>query len=123
MYNLYVHTELDRSLTDNNGIFTPSGTFTVNYNTDPLLFEPGSKIALLNMLIWNNVNNISHKRKNNFIYISVRTDGNKSQLPTKSAIESPVGSGWYKAQATNTKNYNDYEDVWMRTDYEHNNKL
>ena len=123
MYNLYVHTELDRSLTDNNGIFTPSGTFTVNYNTDPLLFEPGSKIALLNMLIWNNVNNISHKRKNNFIYISVRTDAVKSQLPTKSANESPAGSGWYKAQATNTKNYNDYEDVWMRNDYQYDNKL
>jgi len=98
MYNLYVHTELDKSLTDNNGIFTPSGTFTVNYNTDPLMFEPGSKIALLNMLVWNNVSNISHKRKNNFIHISVRTDAGKSQLPTKSANKSPVGSGWYKAE-------------------------
>ena len=74
MYNLYVHTELDKSLTDNNGIFTPNGTFTIDYNTNPLVFESGSKIALLNMLVWNNVNNISTKRRNNFIYISVRTN-------------------------------------------------
>ena len=63
MYNLYIHTELDRSLTDRFGIFTPNGTFTVNYNTDPLLFKPGSKITLLNMLVWNSVNNISSKGK------------------------------------------------------------
>jgi len=117
MYNLYVHTELDRSLTDRNGIFTPSGTFTVNYNTDPLLFQRGSKIALLNMLVWNSVNNISVKRQNNFIYISVKTGANKGQLPSKGQ-EEPVGSGWYKAVATNIKNYNSYDDVWMRTDYE-----
>jgi hypothetical protein len=117
MYNLYVHTELDKSLTDNNGLFTPSGTFTVNYNTDPLLFERGSKIALLNMLVWNSVNNISVKRQNNFIYISVKTGANKGQLPSKGS-EEPVGSGWYKATATNIKNYNDYNDVWMRDDYE-----
>jgi len=117
MYNLYVHTELDRSLTDRFGIFTPNGTFTVNYNTDPLLFKPGSKIALLNMLVWNSVNNISTHRKNNFIYISVKTAANKGQLPSK-GTEEPANSGWYKAAATNIKNYNDYNDVWMRTDYE-----
>ena len=98
MYNLYVHTEFDRSLTDNNGIFTPSGTFTVNYNTDPLLFERGSKIALLNMLVWNS----SVKRQNNFIYISVKTGANKGQLPSKGQ-EEPVRSGWYKALTTNIK--------------------
>jgi len=108
MYHLYVHTELDRSLTDRNGIFMPSGTFTVNYNTDPLLFEPGSKIALLNMLVWNSVNNISAKSQNNFIYISVKTGANKGQLPSKGQ-EEPVGSGWYKTLATNIKNYNDYD--------------
>jgi len=117
MYNLYIHTELDRSLTDRFGIFTPSGTFTVNYNTDPLLFKAGSKIALLNMLVWNSVNNISAKRQNNFIYISVKTVANKGQLPSK-GDEYPTNSGWYKAVATNIKDYNDYDDVRMRDDYE-----
>jgi len=116
MCNLYVHTELDRSLTDRFGIFTPNGTFTVNYNTDPLLFKPGSKIALLNMLVWNSVNIISAQRKNNFIYILVKTVAIKDQLPSK-GDEYPVGSGWYKATATNIKNY-DYDDVWMSTHYE-----
>jgi hypothetical protein len=69
------------------------------------------------MLVWNSVNNISAKRQNNFIYISVKTAANKGQLPSK-GDEYPANSGWYKAVATNIKNYNDYDDVWMRTDYE-----
>jgi hypothetical protein len=117
MYNLYVHTELDKSLTDNNGIFTTNSTFTVDYNTNPLVFEPGSKIALLNMLVWNNVNNISTKRRNNFIYISVRTDTDKNQMPTKGYTEEPVNSGWFQASTRNVKNYGEYDDVWMRQDY------
>ena len=117
MYNLYVHTELDKSLTDNNGIFTPNGTFTVDYNTNPLVFEPGSKIVLVNMLVWNNVNNISTKRRNNFIYISVRTDTDKNQMPTKGYTEEPANSGWFQTSTRNVKNYGEYDNVWMRQDY------
>ena len=47
----------------------------------------------------------------------MKTAANKGQLPSK-GDQYPAESGWYKAVATNIKNYNDYDDVWMRTDYE-----
>jgi len=69
------------------------------------------------MLVWNNVNNISTKRRNNFIYISVRTDTDKNQMPTKGYTEEPANSGWFQTSTRNVKNYGEYDDVWMRQDY------
>lgn len=45
------------------------GSFKLEYNDPPLNFEPGSKMALLNLMTWNNIYNISAERGNNVIYI------------------------------------------------------
>lgn len=45
------------------------GSFKLEYSDPPLNFEPGSKMALLNLMTWNNIYNISAERGNNVIYI------------------------------------------------------
>ena len=61
MYNLYINTTEAEN----------KGTFTIPYTHKPLYFEPGTKIAFNNGLVYNAINNISAARGNNVIYILV----------------------------------------------------
>lgn len=71
MYNLYINT------TDS----INKGTFEIPFTEKPLYFQRGTKMAFNNALVWNSVYNISSERRNNVIYVFVR-----------SADDSAVGS-------------------------------
>ena len=45
------------------------GSFSLDYNDPPIVFERGTKVALLNLMTWNNIYNISAARKNNIFWV------------------------------------------------------
>ena len=111
MYNLYINTTESEN----------KGTFSIAYTHKPLYFEPGSKIAFNNALIYNAINNISASRANNVIYILVETSNNdvSDKLPTVTASASSEHSGFFKTTraktSTTLEDVPSYDDVFGKT--------
>tara|TARA_Y100000361_G_C11141958_1_gene335660 strand:+ start:233 stop:1297 length:1065 start_codon:yes stop_codon:yes gene_type:complete len=59
MYNIYATS----SGKDNHG------SFKLDYVDPPIIFQRGTKLALLNLMTWNNIYNISAARKNNIFWV------------------------------------------------------
>ena len=74
MYNLYINTKHSVN----------KGSFKIDFRHSPLNFDPRTKIAFNNMLIFNSINNISANLGNNVIYIHASAaNGLDGNLPTK----------------------------------------
>ena len=70
MYNIYG--------TSNKENGNNYGSFRLEYNDPPIVFEPGTKIALLSLMTWNNIYNISAERKNNVFWVLKNSLANTS---------------------------------------------
>ena len=78
------------------------GSFSLDYADPPIVFERGTKVALLNLMTWNNIYNISAARKNNIFWVrksnSISTptgyesiDSNHDQDSKRISLASPGG--------------------------------
>lgn len=79
MFNIYGSSK--QALTDGN-----YGSFRLDFSQAPLYFTPGSKIALLNMMIYNSIYNISSYWGNNVFYFLGKTPFGKT--------DAQIGADW-----------------------------
>ena len=95
------------------------GSFKLEYNDPPLNFEPGSKMALLNLMTWNNIYNISAERGNNVIYILDKKlsstqsySGDRHYLNTEHADWAPIDDNHDTESLSITLRYTGIADLY-----------